>query len=440
MEPTKIDKAIENSRSEEVHHIIERMPLRFGFGISMIVVVLFTIMVIFGWIIRYPDIVKGQIIVHADNAPLKLLANSHGKLKLTAIKSLSDVKEGQLIAYLENPAQPYNVFFIDSLIRPYNPNSDDMLNLYHKLPKNFSLGELNVKYYEFSSALEQFINFEQDDLYDKQTISLIEIIDEQKKAIFSAEQRIIMAIKTLNYIHKFYSRDSILFSKKVISESELDKTQMNYISAKDAYQSSINSLTNFKQQFQQSESKLQELAVNKSEKKKELRMTLISSYNDLVDNIKSWEQKYIFRAPFDGKIQFLKPYQENQTVQTGEEIFTIVSKQNLLHGQVIVPSHGVGKIAKGQQVIVKLDNFPYNEYGSVTGTVNSISLTTSSTKTENSEIETYQVAVNFPDQLKTNYGTHLAFKAEAKGTAEIVTDDRRLVQRLFDNLKYVMNK
>lgn len=50
------------------------------------------------------------------------------------------------------------------------------------------------------------------------------------------------------------------------------------------------------------------------------------------------------------------------------------------------------------------------------------------------------VLVDFPDQLKTNYGAQLEFKAEAKGTAELITNDRRLIQRLFDNLKYVLNK
>ncbi len=47
---------------------------------------------------------------------------------------------------------------------------------------------------------------------------------------------------------------------------------------------------------------------------------------------------------------------------------------------------------------------------------------------------------DFPQQLKTNYGTVLGFKFEAKGTAEIITNDRRLILRLFDNLKYIIKK
>jgi len=440
METTKLDQALENERTEEVQYIIERMPVRFGFWITMIVFFLFILIMIFGWVIRYPDIVQGQITINANSSPLKLIANTNGRLKLDGIKSMSEVKRGKIIAYLENTTDPKSVDFIDSLIKLYNPNSDNIINLYQKLPKNFSLGELNIKYYAFSSALQQFLNYKQDHLYEKQGESLLEILEEQKNAISSANERIVMSSKTLGYMHKFYSRDSILFEKKVISEAELDKTQMSYISSKDEYQNAINNLTNAKQQMQQTQSKLQELGIVKPEKEKELRMALISCYNDLVDNIKGWQQKYVLRSPFDGKVQFLKFYHENQFVQNGEQVFTIIPKHDGVLGQVVVASLGSGKIKKGQEVIVKLDNYPYNEYGSVKGTVNSISLTTSTVKTEKDEKETYQVYVDFPDQLKTNYGTRLAFRAEAKGVAEIITDDRRLIERLFDNLKYILKK
>lgn len=440
MKITKLDIALQSRRSEEVQHIIERMPTRFGFWISMIVVFLFLIMAIFGWLIRYPDIVQGQIVLNANSAPIKLVANTNGKLKLTHIRSMRDIKEGQVIAYIENGTNPTNVNYIDSLIKLYNPNSEAIIELQHKLPENLSLGELNGKYYGFSSALQQFINYRQDGLYDKQEQNLNKILLEQQKQITSAQKRITMAINNLNFVHKFYSRDSILNLKRVISESELDKTQMNYISAKDAYQNVLNNLTAVKQQEQQTKSKLQELGVNKPEKEKELKIALISAYNDLIDNIIIWQQKYVFKAPVNGKIQFQKFYIENQFIQNGEQVFTVIPKAEHIFGQVILPSLGSGKIKPGQEVIVKLDNYPYNEYGSITGKVNSISLTTNTTKTERGDLETYQVLVDFPNQLKTNYGTRLAFKAEAKGTAEVITNDRKLIQRLFDNLKYILKK
>ena len=48
----------------------------------------------------------------------------------------------------------------------------------------------------------------------------------------------------------------------------------------------------------------------------------------------------------------------------------------------------------------------------------------------------YLVNISLPDKLKTNYGSVLNFKFEIKGSGEIITNERRLVERLFDNLKY----
>jgi hypothetical protein len=50
-------------------------------------------------------------------------------------------------------------------------------------------------------------------------------------------------------------------------------------------------------------------------------------------------------------------------------------------------------------------------------------------------IENYLVTVDLPNQLKTNYGSQLDAKFEIKGSAEIITKSRRLLERLFDNLK-----
>lgn len=429
-----------DQKTEEVQHIIERMPTGFGYWVSMIVVFIFILLFGCGWFIRYPDIVNGQITISSNFAPLKLVAGNNGKLKISGVKSMDFVKEGAIIAYIENSTSPSSVSYIDSLLQLYNPNADDVRNFQNQLPTNFSLGELNMGYYTLLKCLQEYTNYKHDSLFDQQATNLLILLEQQKKAVATAERRVVMSENMLSYVHKFYSRDSILFQKKVISEAELDKTQMSYLNSKDGFQSSINNHLNTKQAAQQTKSKLQELGIQKPEKEKELRIALISSYNNLLDNIKNWKQKYVFYAPFDGKVQFLKFYNEGQFVQSGEQMFTLVPKDEKAFGQVVLATQGSGKIKIGQEVIVKLDNYPYMEYGSIKGSIKSISLTTSTIKTEKSEIDTYMLIVDFPNQLLTNYGAKLDFKADSKGTVEIITKDRRLIERLFDNLKYIINK
>ncbi|NNU33286.1 HlyD family efflux transporter periplasmic adaptor subunit [Mucilaginibacter sp. S1162] len=105
-----------------------------------------------------------------------------------------------------------------------------------------------------------------------------------------------------------------------------------------------------------------------------------------------------------------------------------------------LPSTGAGKVEQGQEVIIKLENYPYREYGSIKGKVSSVSLTATAMKTEKGEIETYLVNVELPNDLKTNYGTYLKFKYEIKGEGDVITKDRRLIERLFDNMRYSVKK
>ncbi len=60
---------------------------------------------------------------------------------------------------------------------------------------------------------------------------------------------------------------------------------------------------------------------------------------------------------------------------------------------------------------------------------------TNKIQTENHVVESYLVQINSPGGLVTNFDKHLPLNFESKGTAEIITQPKRLIQRLFDNLK-----
>ena len=96
----------------------------------------------------------------------------------------------------------------------------------------------------------------------------------------------------------------------------------------------------------------------------------------------------------------------------------------------------VPKVKQNSKVVIKLENYPYMEYGYIEGYVSSISLVTQTQKTEKSTVETYLINVELPNGLTTNYEEVLDFKYELGGTADMIVKDRRLIERLFDNLRY----
>ena len=392
-----------------------------------------------GWIIQYSDVVTGQVTINANKSPIKLIANSGGKLQLLK-QSQENVKEHEYVAYIENSAEVEDVKKIISMVRQFNinePNNVDKLPLF---PKQISLGELNVKYFSFIHALQQMANYRKANLFAKQREILEQLIVKQGEVLQASKQKLTINKDNLSLVKKFHVRDSTLLAKQVLSPADFDKSEINHLSAKDSYQSMLREISQNEQQIRETENKLQQTIIQEQEKQKQMHLELASSYTDLVDNLEQWEQRYVFKAPMTGKVQFLKFWVNNHFVQPGEAIFTIVPNNSTLIGQVSLPASGAGKVKIGQEVILKLEDYPYVEYGAIRGKVRRISLTTNTIPTQTGTIENYLILVDLPQQLKTNYGSQLDPKFEVKGMAEIITKKRRLIQRLFDNLKYAVEK
>lgn len=56
-----------------------------------------------------------------------------------------------------------------------------------------------------------------------------------------------------------------------------------------------------------------------------------------------------------------------------------------------------------------------------------------------SEDNTYFLAtVSLPDGLKTNFNKSMAYKSGLAGSAEIVTEDLRLIERLFYQIRRIL--
>lgn len=87
-----------------------------------------------------------------------------------------------------------------------------------------------------------------------------------------------------------------------------------------------------------------------------------------------------------------------------------------------------GKIKIGQRVHIKLENYSYIEYGILVGTVSNISLVPD-------ENNFYLIEVTLNNGLVTSYNKRLDFKHELFGQGEIITQDLRLIERIFNQLR-----
>lgn len=140
--------------------------------------------------------------------------------------------------------------------------------------------------------------------------------------------------------------------------------------------------------------------------------------------------KYVLNSKIEGTVSFLNYWSKSQTVNQGDLVFTILpAEKSSFIAKLKTPAQNLGKVKIGQTVNIKLQNYPDYEFGVLKGTVNHISEIT------NKE-GFYTIDVTLPEKLITSYNKVIEFKQEMRGSAEIVTEDLRLIQRFF----YQFNK
>jgi multidrug resistance efflux pump len=253
----------------------------------------------------------------------------------------------------------------------------------------------------------------------------LQLYGQQKQSNLSKEE--------LKLAAKQFSRDSGLFEKNVIPPSEFETAERDFIQKKYAYESSKTSIVNSEIQISQLEQTILDLKLQKQEQENNLQIQLKSAYDVLKSEIEAWELLYLFKSPIEGVVSFSKIWSKNQNITAGEVALTVVPEgSGKIIGKLQLPIVGSGKVKPDQLVNIKFNSFPYMEYGTVQGKIASIALVP--------QEEFYLVTVDIPQNLVTNYGKELPFSQQMNGTAEIITENISILERLFNPLRAIFKK
>ncbi len=158
---------------------------------------------------------------------------------------------------------------------------------------------------------------------------------------------------------------------------------------------------------------------------------VVIGYNNLKEALKIWEMNYLLKSSISGKVSFQQYWGENQFVEAGENVMIILPSNSDLFAKLTTPPQNTGNIKVGQKVLIKLTNFPYQQFGVIQGIVKNISIFSD----DNGD---YVVIVALPNGLSTSYDKNLNFTQELQGTAEIITEDLRLIERLFYQFRKIL--
>lgn len=435
MKEEKIYKDIE-IRSEEVQEVMTQIPARIlQWGITIIFLIVLIMLGGCYWF-KYPDKVDAEITLTTTTPPTYLVTKISGKVEELLVANGEEVKLGQPLALIENVASKQDVDSLKSLLKKWEDANYDLMignDLFTGIA--YQLGEIQSSYAIFISSLKDYVRFVRQDYYNKKMQSAQEQLNYQRQYYKLIKDGAILSQQDRGIVHNMFLRDSLLYKDKYIAAEEFENTQRNYLQSLSSNKDAQISIIQTEMQIAKEKDNLNDIRKDWFAEEDKFQLNLKNAIEQLHVDISSWEQQYLLIAPIAGKLSYISIWNKNQWVNQGETAFAIAPMSNTTPiGKVFMPIQGSGKVKIGQQVHIKLNNYPDQEFGYLKGRVNNIS----PIPITQSQQDGYVVEVMLENGMTTNYNKRIPLTQDMKGKAEIITEDMRLIERLILPLKKII--
>lgn len=256
-------------------------------------------------------------------------------------------------------------------------------------------------------------------------------VKSQKRIAENKNKELLLADRSFELQERNLERHRELLKKGVISHHDLEKVENEFLAAQQKYEIITQQIEQVKIDLStlEKDRKLAESSQYRTSSTGAVKLE--AAREALLSNILNWEQKYLLVSPIDGKLSFNNVWGNFQNVEEGELVFVVMPlNSNSVVGRCRVPVRNSGKIVEGQSAYLKLDNYPYREWGILKGKVESISDIPSAGS------EDYLVFLSI-DSLTTSYGKELKFNRELIGDVEIILEETSVIERIFYEFRHL---
>lgn len=143
----------------------------------------------------------------------------------------------------------------------------------------------------------------------------------------------------------------------------------------------------------------------------------------LKSKITAWTNKYVLWASVDGRISIAGNIKESNYLKGGALLGYIIPANDKYFMETILPQNNFGKLDTGLHVQIRLEAYPYEEWGFLNGTINYISSVPSANG--------FLATIRLDNGLVTNNQNKITYRSGLRAQAIIITKDIRLLQKFY---------
>ena len=424
----KIDIELNNEVLNEVLSTPPSWLLRSGNTLFLFVTLTLVTLCYF---IQYPDEIQGDVVIQGNKPPIEFQNQMFGKLNLLSIKDQDNVKKGDVLAQFNNQIKPKNIEYVNEFLLKLG--QIDQLSLEHiQYYENIELGTLQLPWQSLLSTIKEYKELRNANLQHKKIMTLKSEIIQRNQLLEIANQQLKLIVKEHYFQKEQIKLAEHLINKNAISKEELSKEVKAELQLLHQYHNQREAIVQQNIQINLLKKNLQELMFETKVQIQKLELNIRTQKSGLKTQLDEWGKNTAWIAPCDGKILFNKQLNVSHFYKSGEATVVLIPKGNVFVSTVSVDMEGAGKIRSGQKVLIELADFPKNEFGVIEGIVRH--------KTSIAKDNKYEVLVSLPHKMYSSFEKEIPIKAVLKGTAKIITQDKRLIERFFDKIINAINR
>lgn len=427
-----VDEIIGNSPGWILHSGMTVLLIVVGIGVGLT------------FLISYPDKISSIGVITTTDPFKPLTTRAAGLVDTVFVTNGEVVKAGHPIIYIENSASREQVELIHGLIDTL-ARDPAHVRMIEYTDVGLSLGPMQNTF----AALVQLHKEYQHYLHREDFIYKLEVIDREIEEIHLLnrvlDQEKELSMEEVQLSEKDLNRNVILFDQGIISERELERSQVAHLSVRKSFLVKGNSISQNKIRIAGLEQQKLDIRMTRREQ----ILLYQSRISEIILNFRNvyqnWFQQNYVIAPADGTIQLASDMVSGQSVVIGKTIGYVIptlespmgrhTKANRKYAKVWVPSAGVGKINAGSRTIIYIDAYPYKEYGTIESQVEKIYPVAEVQQGQS----LYEIHIPLDSNLLTDFGYQIKYSPEMPVQVSIIAAERSLFNRIFDQFINLLN-
>lgn len=416
---------LDRPRSEDMEEVLGTPPgwlARYGTIALLVMVVL---LVGITTMYRYPAVVSGELTLTTIDPPRPLRAPRDFQIKRVNTHHRATVAATQALIVAESEAHFPDVWDLTEAIRQLSGTTEEILANF-RINERWNLGEIAPAAYRFEEKQIAYRNLVERSL-DGLTTRTLQARIRAQEAIVRQAQRQQPALEDDDVrTRASLTQAEADFRQGNLSAETLNEVRVRRNFARDQLRANRTVVreANFEIELLQAQIEANRSGLaggTREQRGREVR----EAFEALRNTLDAWNRDYTLVSPIDGTVLLDQRIKPGAVLLRGDDVAIIIPTQpGEIIGKIQLSAKKAATISPGQRVVVAFAGYPVLEFGSVEGIV----ATVEDLITRNA----FEVTVRFPEKLTTTTGKELMARPLMQGQANIITDDKPLLERFLN--------